>query len=134
MQGAVGPSHSLRLVVGGCGEWSIANVEERLSIVNAQAPQSFPFELRGKAEIAKHLRAVYGQEASHRVERGVVCNDRVTFLEACEYRDGARAVVETTLEVIGGKIVRQVDVVGKDIRTDREVETDRKTNPEPNRR
>ena len=57
-----------------------------LSIVNAQAQRSSPFELCGKAEIAKHLRAVFGQQASHRVEGEVVGEDRVTFREACKYR------------------------------------------------
>jgi hypothetical protein len=35
--------------------------DARLSIVNAEARQASPFELRGKAEIAKHLRTVFGQ-------------------------------------------------------------------------
>jgi hypothetical protein len=83
-----------------------------LSIANADAP---PFELRGRAEIAKHLRAVFGQEASHRVEReAAVGEDRVTFQEACEYPDGGPVWVETTLEVRDGKIVRQVDVVANE--------------------
>jgi len=68
-------------------------------------------------EIAKHLRATYGQEASHRVERdAVVGEDRVRFREACEYSDGGRVWVETTLELRDGKIVRQVDVVESDAR------------------
>lgn len=97
--------------------------EADLSIVNAGAPQSSPFELRGKAEIAKHLRAVFGQGASHRVEREeVVGEDRVTFREACEYPDGSRVVVATTLDLSEGKIVRQVDVVAKDARADRKEE------------
>jgi hypothetical protein len=91
--------------------------DARLSIVNAVTPRTSPFELRGKGEIAKHLRAVFGQEASHRVERdAAVGEDRVTFREACEYPDGGRVVVETTLEVRDGKIVRQVDVVLSDER------------------
>jgi hypothetical protein len=91
--------------------------EAQLSIVNADAPHASPFELRGKAEIIKHLRATFGQDASHRVERdAAVGEDRVTFREACEYSDGARVVVETTLEVRDGKIVRQVDVVASDAR------------------
>jgi hypothetical protein len=89
--------------------------DAELSIVNAGSPQG-PFELRGKAEIAKHLRAVYGQETSHRVEREVVGDDRVTFREACEYPDGSRVWVETTLEVHDGKIVRQLDVVASGAR------------------
>jgi hypothetical protein len=86
--------------------------DAQLSIVNALTPHASPFELCGKAEIAKHLRATYRQEASHRVEReDIVGEDRVTFREACQYSDGGRIVVETTLEVRDGKIVRQVDVV-----------------------
>ena len=88
-----------------------------LSIVNAHTPHVPPFELYGKREIAKHLRATFGQEASHRVEReAAVGGDRVTFREACEYSDGGRIVVETTLELRDGKIVRQVDVVASDAR------------------
>ena len=91
--------------------------EARLSIINADAPRSSPFELRGKGEIAKHLRATFEQEASHRVEReAAVGEDRVTFREACEYPDGGRVVVETTLEVRDEKIVRQVDVVASEAR------------------
>jgi hypothetical protein len=93
--------------------------EANLSIVNAGAQRSSPFELCGQAEIAKHLRAVFGQETSHRVEGEVVGDDRVTFREECEYLDGDRVMVETTLEVRDGKIVRQVDVVTTDVHVDR---------------
>jgi hypothetical protein len=86
--------------------------DARLSIVNADAPHTSPFVLSGKAEIAKHLRVTFGPETSHRVEReAAIGNDRMTFWEACEYPDGSRVLVETTLEVNAGKIVRQVDVV-----------------------
>jgi hypothetical protein len=94
--------------------------EAELRIVNAGNPQSLPFELRGKAEIAKHLRATFGQETSHRVEREVVDKNRVTFREMCEYPDGSWVRVETTLEVSDGKIVRQVDAVAQDAQADRE--------------
>jgi SnoaL-like protein len=86
--------------------------DARLSIVNADAPHTSPFVLSGKAEIAKHLRATFGPETSHRVEReAAIGDDRMMFWEACEYPDGSRVLVETTLEVQDGKIVRQVDVV-----------------------
>lgn len=93
-----------------------------LSIVNTGAPQTSPFELRGKAEIAKHLGATFLPETSHRVEREEVVGKEggVRFREVCEYSDGSRVVVETTLEVRSGKIVRQVDVVTRDARTDSE--------------
>ena len=95
--------------------------DARLSIVNVHTPHAPPFELCGKGEIAKHLRAAFGQEASHRVERdAAVGEDRVTFREACEYSDGARVWVETTLEVRDGKITLQVDVVDSDAGTARQ--------------
>jgi hypothetical protein len=91
--------------------------DARLSIVNTDTPHAPPLELYGKGEIAKHLRATFGQEASHRVERdAAVGEDRVAFREACEYPDGGRVWVETTLELRNGKIVRQVDVVESDSR------------------
>jgi hypothetical protein len=91
--------------------------DARLSIVNTDKPHAPTFELHGKGEIGKHLRATFGQEASHRVERGApVSEDRVTFREACEYSDGVWVVVETTLEVLDGMIVRQVDMVASDAR------------------
>ncbi|CAN5656808.1 hypothetical protein BH18ACT11_BH18ACT11_20670 [soil metagenome] len=97
----------------------------RLSIVSADAPRAAPFVLGGKAEIAKHLRAAFGQKTSHRVEGEVVGEDRVTFREACEYPDGGRIVVETTLDVRDGKIVHQVDVVVNDVQVYREGDTSR---------
>ena len=85
-----------------------------LCIVNADEPQRSPFELRGRAEIAKHLRVTFGPETSHRVEgEAAVGEDRMAFWEVCEYPDGSHLRVETMLEVRDGEIVRQVDVVAK---------------------
>jgi SnoaL-like protein len=92
--------------------------DAELIIVDADSPRTPPFELHGRSEVAKHLRAVYGQRASHRVERASVAEGRVTFREACEYPDGSRVLVETTLEVRDGKIVRQVDAVARAVGAD----------------
>ena len=86
----------------------------RLDIFNADAPQASPFELRGRAEISRHLGTTFGQMASHRVGRLVVIRGRIEFREVCEYPDDDRVVVETMLEVRGGRIVRQTDVVSMD--------------------
>jgi hypothetical protein len=105
--------------------------DARLSIVNAGASQASPFELYGKAEIAKHLRATFGQKCLHRVEgEDFVGDDRVTFWEACEYPEGSRVSVETTLEDNDSKIVRQVDVVAKDTQGDRKDEISKGDSPE----
>jgi hypothetical protein len=60
----------------------------------------------------------WSPQTLHRVEGEVVGEDRVTFREACEYPDGDRVVVETTLEVRDGMIVRQTDSVAEDARAD----------------
>jgi hypothetical protein len=120
---------ALRLAIERCDPDLVLDFyaeDAQLSIVNAGAQRSSPFELRGKAEIAKHLRVVFGQKAFHRVERKVVGEDRVTFRETSEYPDGGRVWVETTLEVRAGKIVRQVDVVAKDTQADGEEDIDQR--------
>jgi hypothetical protein len=79
------------------------------------------FEVEGKAEVAKYLRAVHARPAIHRVENEVLAEGRIRFEESCEYPDGARTVVETRLEIREGEILRQVDVVvGRDGPTRRE--------------
>jgi hypothetical protein len=76
------------------------------------------FEVEGKAEVAKYLRAIHARPAIHRVENEVVVEGRAHFEESCEYPDGARTVVATTLEVREGEISRQVDlVIGQDERS-----------------
>ena len=90
--------------------------DARVRIVNGEVPQSPPFELRGRAEISRYLRAICDQEMTCRVESEVVSSDeRITFTQRCEYADGTRVVVETTLELSGeGGIVSQADVVSQE--------------------
>ena len=61
---------ALRLAIERCDPdlvLSFYTEDAQLSIANAGSPHSSPFELSGKAEIAKHLRAVFGQETSRRL-------------------------------------------------------------------
>jgi hypothetical protein len=70
---------------------------------------------------------IFGQGTAHRVERKQFVGeeeDGVKFREVCEYPDGSRVVVETTLEVHRGKVVRQVDVVVRNTSADPEEEID----------
>ena len=81
--------------------------DAKLVLYAEDAQHAVPFELSGKAEIAKHLRATFGHKTSHRVEREAVGEDRVTFRKACEYPDGGRVRVETTLQLREGKKARR---------------------------
>lgn len=79
--------------------------------VRVRGGDASSFEVEGKAEVAKYLRAVHARPAIRRVENEVLAEGRIYFEESCEYPDGGRAVVATTLEVREGEISRQVDVV-----------------------
>ncbi len=78
--------------------------------VNRYTTPSSPKVLRGKEQIAEHLRDVCGRAMTHRVENEVVGEDRVALNEACEYEDGTKVLAAMTLDVRDGKVVRQVNV------------------------
>ena len=85
--------------------------EAELRVVNAASPQGPAFELKGRSQIGRYLRAVCDQQMSCVVEGEVVFGEgRITFGEVCEYPGGALISVETTLEIVEGEIVRQTDV------------------------
>ena len=78
--------------------------------VNRYTTPSSPKVLKGKEEIAEHLRDVCGRAMTHRVENEVIGENRVAFNEACEYPDGTRVLAAMTLDVRDGKVVHQVNV------------------------
>jgi hypothetical protein len=78
--------------------------------VNRNTTPSSPRVLRGKERISEYLRDVCARQMTHRVENEVRGEDRIAFLEACEYPDGVRVLGAQTLELRDGKIVRQVNV------------------------
>jgi ketosteroid isomerase-like protein len=86
-----------------------ADDAEMLTINRYTTPSS-PKVLKGKEEIAEHLRDVCGRAVSHHVENEVVGEDRVAFNEACEYPDGTRVLAAMTLDIRKGKVMRQVNV------------------------
>ena len=86
--------------------------DARLRIENAVLPDGLAFELSGREQIERYLRAVCDQEMTCMVVGEVDSDeDGVEFVEVCEYPDGARISVKTRLELEGGRISRQLDVV-----------------------
>lgn len=86
--------------------------DAELRIENASLPDGKAFELRGRAQIERYLGAVCDQEVGRAVRGEAVYGERsVAFVETCRYSDGAPVFVTTTLEVEGGLIRRQIDVV-----------------------
>ena len=84
--------------------------DAEMRTVNRYTTPSAPKILRGKKEIADHLRDVCGRAMTHRIENEVVSGDRAAFNEACEYEDGTKVLAAVTLEVRDGRISRQTNV------------------------
>jgi len=83
-----------------------------LRIEHASLPDGLAFELRGRAQIQRYLQAVCDQQMTCAVVGEPVFGEgSVEFVEVCEYPDGARISVSTTLEIRKGRISRQLDVV-----------------------
>jgi ketosteroid isomerase-like protein len=88
-------------------------------IVNAALPDGAAFELKGGTQIERYLRAVCDQEMSCLIEDETVLGEgSVSFGQVCEYADGTRVSVRTTLEVTESLIGRQTDVVERARRND----------------
>ena len=47
---------------------------------------------------------------THRVDSGIVEGDRLAFTQTCTYPDGKRVFCSASLELLGGKIVRQTSI------------------------
>lgn len=88
-----------------------------LRVENAAFPGGLAFELKGRAHVERYLRAVCDQEMRCAVVGEPVFGEgSVSFVEVCEYPDGARVSVETTLELTEGRISRQLEVVQRSSR------------------
>ena len=85
--------------------------DAELRVVNGGSPERSAFRLRGRAEIEKYLRAICDQGMDCAVEDEDVEEGRISFSERCEYQDGTCVLVRTTLQLRGGEILRQLDVV-----------------------
>lgn len=81
-----------------------------IEIVDQTTPPSSPRVLRGSTEIRRFYDDISCRDMEHRLEHVVLDSDRAGFLERCEYPEGPRVVVASTLELTDGAITRQVMV------------------------
>jgi hypothetical protein len=76
--------------------------DAHLRIVYTTLPNGPVFELGGRAQVGRYLRAVCEQEIFCLVEGGAVFGEgTVRFRETCFYPNGAPISVMTTLELAG---------------------------------
>ena len=86
--------------------------DAELCVENAALPGGRPFELSGRAQIERYLRVVCDQEVGRTVRGEADYSPRsVAFVETCRYSEGTPIYVHTTLEVEGGLILRQIDLI-----------------------
>ena len=85
--------------------------DAELRVVNAVSPQGSAFELKGRSQIERYLRAGSDQQMSWVLEGEVVFGEgSIAFGQVCAYPDGTRVAVGTTLEIAESLIGRQTDV------------------------
>lgn len=109
---------ALRDAIEGCDPNALLGFyseDAELHIVTSADQDGPAFELRGRAQIERYLRAVCDQEMTCRLEDEVVIGEgSVEFVEVCTYPNGTKISVRTTLEVREGRILRQLDLVEHD--------------------
>jgi ketosteroid isomerase-like protein len=71
---------------------------------------SNPLVYRGKDAIAEYWNDLCAREMTHVVERIAHDGDTLAYSEACRYPDGLRVQCITVLDLVNGKIMRQVGV------------------------
>ena len=89
--------------------------DAEITEVDAINPPRTPRVLRGREQIAEHLRDVCARDMTHRLERPVVTADRLAFTESCRYADGTNVLCMATADLDPqGRIVSQVAVTAWD--------------------
>lgn len=82
-----------------------------LRVMSKATPPGSPLELRGKSAITQYLQDVYARDMSHEIQQEVQGNDRLSYIEACEYPDGTNVVSAIVAEIgEDGKIQSQTIV------------------------
>jgi ketosteroid isomerase-like protein len=81
-----------------------------MRIVDRMHPPSKPLEMHGKRQISEYFHDIFSRDMTHRIEDEVIGDDRLAFMEACQYPDGLRVVTSSILQLQDGKIVHEVDV------------------------
>ena len=81
-----------------------------LRIVDQINPPSQPREITGREAITAYYDDVCGRTMTHRVDAGIIEGDRLAFSQTCTYPDGKRVFCASNVELVGGKIVRQISI------------------------
>jgi hypothetical protein len=81
-----------------------------LRIIDQNNPPSHPLEIQGSDAITAYYADVCGRTMTHRLDAGIAEGDRVAFTQTCTYPDGKQVLCAATLELLHGKIARQISI------------------------
>ncbi|GAA2777115.1 nuclear transport factor 2 family protein [Kitasatospora sp. CM 4170] len=84
--------------------------DAELRVVDRKTQPSHPLVMHGREEIAAMLDDLYGREMTHKLERAVVQDDHLAFLESCLYPDGIRVLMSSMADLRDGRIVDQTSI------------------------
>jgi ketosteroid isomerase-like protein len=84
--------------------------DAELLVLDHLHPPSKPQVYRGKEAIAGYWSDVCGRQMTHTVERIIHEGDTLAYSEACRYPDGTRVQCIAFLDLVNGKIARQLGV------------------------
>jgi hypothetical protein len=84
--------------------------DAELRLVDKLNPPSNPKVLRGRAAIAEHHDDICGRDMTHRVENLMTDGRTLSFTQSCAYPSGGRVLCLATVDLAGGRIVRQLAV------------------------
>ncbi|MCG6498695.1 nuclear transport factor 2 family protein [Kitasatospora sp. A2-31] len=84
--------------------------DAELRVVDRKTQPSHPLVMHGREEIAAMLEDLYGREMTHKLERAVVQDGHLAFLESCQYPDGIRVLMSSMADLRDGRIVDQTSV------------------------
>lgn len=84
--------------------------DAKVQVIDQLNPPSHPREVSGRAAIAAYYDDLCGRTMTHRVNVGILQDNQVAFTQTCTYPDGKRVFAASTLELAGGRIVRQTQI------------------------
>ena len=84
--------------------------DAELQVIDHLHPPSNPQIFRGREAIAGYWSDICSREMTHTVERVAHDGDTLAYSEACRYPDGTRVQCIAVLDLLDGKIARQVGV------------------------
>ncbi|MGI9538992.1 MAG: nuclear transport factor 2 family protein [Miltoncostaeaceae bacterium] len=86
------------------------HADATIEIVDQTAPPSTPNVLSGTAAIRAFYDDISCRDMEHRLATVIVDDAGAAFLERCQYPGGPGVVVASTIELLDGRIARQVMV------------------------